>query len=121
MKCYFSLLFLLLATAGMAQLPDLHGVVANEDDEVLAGATIWWQGTTNAVNTGEDGSFQISRPDTTAIIMIQYVGYEAASLEILPEDQDVYITLTGVTVLQEVEVTGEEKGNYISTLGTRYV
>ncbi|HRW76283.1 MAG TPA: TonB-dependent receptor, partial [Saprospiraceae bacterium] len=121
MKWYFSLLFLLLATAGMAQLPDLHGVVANEDDEVLAGATIWWQGTTNAVNTGEDGSFQISRPDTTAIIMIQYVGYEAASLEILPEDQDVYITLTGVAILQEVEVTGDEKGNYISTLGTRYV
>lgn len=121
MKYLSWFLLLCLPLAGLAQPPELRGYVANEQDELLPGATVAWEGTTNGVVTGPDGDFSITRPDTTAVLIIQYVGYDPYRLSIRPDEQDIYITLSGVQTLQEVQVTSDEKGVTISTLDTRYV
>ncbi|MBP6185351.1 MAG: carboxypeptidase-like regulatory domain-containing protein [Saprospiraceae bacterium] len=114
-----SMLFFLFIDVGLyAQSAPLQGYVASENDELLTGAIVYWEGTTTATTTAEDGSFQIERPDTSAILLIQYVGYDPVSVRVTPAEQDIYITLTGIKTLQAVEVTGEQLGNYVSTLST---
>ena len=110
---------LLLAAASLgAQNAPLRGWVATEENEMLSGALVYWEGSQNASTTAADGSFSITRPDTAATLLIRYVGYEPATLRVEPGEQDLYITLTGVSTLQTIEVTGEQKGNYVSTIGT---
>ncbi|MCF8236943.1 MAG: TonB-dependent receptor [Saprospiraceae bacterium] len=121
MKWIFSFFTLLITTLALAQTDDLRGFVANEEDEFLIGATVSWQRTTAGVTTDLNGAFAIPRREDVTTLVIQYVGYEPFTLEVDPEDQDLYITLSGVATLGTIEVTEEEKGNYISTLGTRYV
>lgn len=121
MKWIINLLALFTTTFALAQSADLSGYVVNEEDEFLVGATVSWEGTTTGVLTDINGAFVIPRLAGATDLLIQYVGYEPFRLEIAPADQDVYITLSGVTNLETIEVTEEEKGNYISTLGTRYV
>ena len=121
MKWIFSFFVLLTTTLVLAQTSDLQGFVANEEDELLIGATVSWKGTTDGVTTDLNGGFVIPRREDVTTLIIQYVGYEPFNLEVDPTDQDLYITLSGVATLETIEVTEEEKGNYISTLGTRYV
>ncbi len=121
MKWIINILTLFSTTLVLAQTADLQGYVVNEEDEFLIGATVSWEGTTTGVLTDMNGAFVIPRQAGVGTLMIQYVGYEPFQLDITPADQDLYITLSGVATLQTIEVTEEEKGNYISTLGTRYV
>jgi outer membrane receptor for ferrienterochelin and colicins len=119
---YALIAFLFLAAIPLrAQTPVLEGYVANEEGEMLVGAVVFWQGTSQSALTDLDGAFLLSRPDTAAVLQIQYVGYEAASLRVGPEEQDLFITLSGVTTLQSIEVTAEQRGNFVSTITTRNV
>jgi outer membrane receptor protein involved in Fe transport len=118
---YITAVLLLLSTLLPAQAPPLEGYVANENDELLTGALVYWEGTTQAVTTDIDGYFAIPRPDTTATLLIKYVGYNPSTIIVKPEDQDLYLTLSGITTLQDVEVVGEQRGNFVSILNTGYV
>lgn len=120
MKFYFFLFFALgfLQAGGQSFL---EGYVANDEDELLAGALVYWEGTTVATTSDEEGYFIIARPDTAANLLIQYVGYEPSTVRVTPDEQDLYIVLSGVATLQAVEVTGEQRGNYVSIISTRNV
>lgn len=117
----FLTLLILSGTPLRAQQPALEGYVAGEDGEMLFGAVVFWKGTTRSAQTDMDGAFSIPRPDTPAVLMIQYVGYQPAELLVSPDDQDLYITLSGVTTLESVQVTADSRGNYVSTITTRNV
>lgn len=106
---------------GKAQTGHLTGYVATEEDDLLPGALVWWDGTQIAVTADVNGAFSIPRPDTAAFLKIQYIGYDPATVLIKPHEQEVYIQLSGVAVLNVVEVSGTQKGNYVTTVSTRNV
>ncbi len=109
--------FLLLAGSSIsAQV--LTGTVTNEEGTFLFGATVIWDETSIGTIVNEDGSFSLPRPDTTALLRIDYVGYESAYVEVLPEEADITIMIEGVTDLMAVEVAAERRDNYVSTLST---
>ena len=116
------LITLLIVPLGLyAQQSTLQGFVMNEHDEMLIGATVYWEDQSHATSTDAEGAFSIPRPDTAANLILQYVGYQPAAVRIFPEEQDLLLVLSGITSLQEVEVTGDQLGNYTSTLGNNSV
>ena len=96
--------------------PLLYGNVFNQDGEVLIAATVLWEGTTIGTITDMNGDFWIPKMDTTALLEISYVGYDAIYIEMYPHEDTAYIEVEGVTELIEVEVTGHGTDNYTSTL-----
>jgi outer membrane receptor for ferrienterochelin and colicins len=97
----------------------LYGTITDEADQPLIGAAVVWQNTTIGVYTNENGEFRIPKMDTTHILLIDYVGYETAMMEVPPTIDSLEIMVEGVIELQEVEVRSGGKGNYFSTLDAR--
>ncbi len=96
----------------------LYGNIFNEAGEDLVGATVQWEGTDIGTFTDERGNFQLPAMDTVANILIQYVGIEPMTVEILPAEDNVYIQVTQVSSLTAVEVTEHRGDIYTSTLQT---
>lgn len=94
----------------------LYGNVFNQNGELLIAATVQWEGTDIGTVTDMNGDFWIPKMDTTALLEINYVGYDAVYIEMFPHEDTAYIEVEGVTELIEVEVTGQGTDNYTSTL-----
>lgn len=101
-----------------AQDQVVTGTVTNEEGTFLFGATITWDETSIGTIVNEDGSFSLPRPDSIGLLRIDYVGYESAYVEVLPEETDLTIQIEGITDLMTVEVAAERRDNYVSTLAT---
>jgi len=112
---FFCFLFL---TGSQLSAQMITGTVTNEEGTFLFGATVIWDETTIGTIVNEDGTFSLPRQDTTALLRIDYVGYESAYVEVLPEEEDLAIMIEGVTDLMAVEVAAERRDNYVSTLTT---
>ena len=116
------ILSLFLSSSIFAQLSTTFtGQIVDENDEILIGATIFWQNTTTSATTDIDGFFELERPDTinNHILEIRYVGYEAAVVEIFPTENNLQLVLpNSSTTTETVEVVGEERDNFTSTLST---
>jgi len=110
------LLSVLLQSISFAQI--ISGTVSNEEGELLFGATIVWDGTDIAAVADENGYFELPQMDTTALLRIDYVGYDGIYIEVLPEETTLEIEVSGITELMEVEVAAKRRDNYISTLNT---
>ncbi|WP_229251078.1 TonB-dependent receptor [Emticicia sp. BO119] len=84
----------------------LKGVVSDEKGEGLPGVSITIKGTTRGTVTGVNGEYSISVPDSKAILVFSFVGYEAQ--EVVIENQTTLnITLkTDTKALEEVVVVG---------------
>ncbi|MEY3050943.1 MAG: hypothetical protein RLY31_728 [Bacteroidota bacterium] len=122
MKALTSLLLSIsipFALCGQVESPRfLFGNIFNEAGEDLIGATVQWQGTDVGTFTDESGNFRLPAKDTTANLLIQYVGIEPLTVEILPSEDTVYIQVTQVSSLSTVEVTEHRGDIYTSTLHT---
>ena len=94
------------------------GLVVSEDKEPLIGATINWEGTTKAAVAGIDGWFTIERIDTLKAynLEINYVGYETAIVEILPNEDRLELVVQANATLEEINVETTERSNFTSTL-----
>ena len=110
------LVSVLLQSISFAQT--ISGTVTNEAGEKLFGATIVWDGTDIAAVADENGYFVLPQMDTTALLRIDYVGYEGIYIEVFPEETTLEIEVSGITELMEVEVAAKRRDNYISTLNT---
>jgi len=115
-RIFFFCLLLLAGSQLSAQI--ITGTITNEEGTFLFGATVLWDETTIGTIVAEDGTFSLPRPDTTALLRIDYVGYESAYVEVSPEEEDLAIVIEGVTDLMAVEVAAERRDNYVSTLST---
>lgn len=94
----------------------LYGNVFNQDGETLIGATVVWEGTDIATVTDFNGDFWIPKLDTTALLEISYVGYDAVYIEMFPHEDTAFIEVAGITELVEVEIVGQGTDNFNSTL-----
>ncbi len=111
---------IILAAAGMqAQTSkQLFGNIHSKDGETLIGATVQWEGTNIGTVTDENGNFSLPKMDTTASLLIQYVGYEPALIEITPKQDTAFIKIEEGSQLATIEVSEQRRDNYTSTLNT---
>ncbi|WP_026472901.1 carboxypeptidase-like regulatory domain-containing protein [Alkaliflexus imshenetskii] len=80
--CFVS--FLGLHTSGIAQQTSVQitGVVLDSGDkQPVPGASIIVKGTTNGTITGPDGSFSLSAPSTSTLI-VTFIGYKSQEVQV---------------------------------------
>jgi outer membrane receptor for ferrienterochelin and colicins len=118
---------LLYASFVIAQQPSnqesgvLYGLVTNEREELLIGATVFWKGSKQYVLTDTSGRFKIKSRKTASTLVVHYVGYSPAEVEVLPDENNLWVEVTGAVVAPEVVVTGHSFDNRVSTLETRNI
>ncbi|GAA0552759.1 SusC/RagA family TonB-linked outer membrane protein [Chitinophaga japonensis] len=88
----------------------VKGKVINEKGEPLAGATVVEKGAGNSAITKSDGSFTITVTNSTAVLLVTYVGYAPAELPLSGRQSPVSIQLLPVTVsINDVVIVGYGK------------
>jgi outer membrane receptor for ferrienterochelin and colicins len=97
------------------------GLVTNEKEEILIGASVFWKDTKQGTVTDAEGRFSLAARNIAATLVVNYVGYTAAEVEVLPGEEKIWIEVTGVTQLKEVTVQGKGFDTHISTLGIRNI
>lgn len=114
----------------LLHLPVLHaqepstqliGIVTNEKEELLIGASVFWKDTKEGTVTDIEGRFSIPIRKKAATLVVNYVGYSAAEVEVLPGENNLWVEVTGIHQLQEITVQGKGFGNQVSTLETRNI
>ncbi len=125
MKKILSLAFGLLVSINIlsAQKPAtmLTGVVTNEKEELLIGASVFWKDTQKGSVTDVEGRFSIPLRTTEATLVVNYVGYTPAEVQVLPGENNLWVEVKGIQQLQEVTIQGKGFDNHVSTLDPRNV
>lgn len=94
----------------------IQGNVTNSENKPLAGANVYWLGTTVGVITGSEGAFEISQKGITSKKLVaSYVGYTADTLHI-DQQSTVTFRLKPAGALNEVLIEGQRAGVEISDL-----
>ncbi|NND32010.1 MAG: SusC/RagA family TonB-linked outer membrane protein [Saprospiraceae bacterium] len=84
----------------------ISGTVKDADGQPLVGATVIALGTSIGTATDIDGSFSLSVPDDTKVLVVSYTGYSTQEVTIEGRTQ-IDVTLSSdLTTLEEVVVTG---------------
>ncbi|HEX6170602.1 MAG TPA: SusC/RagA family TonB-linked outer membrane protein, partial [Chitinophagaceae bacterium] len=83
----------------------VRGVVKNESDEPLGGATVAVQGTKIIATSKKDGTFELKNVPEEATLRISYVGHVAVSIKLKTGQSDVSVKMSPATAtLSEVVV-----------------
>ena len=110
---YAILFAVLLPLAGVAQ--SVRGTVTDSNTEPLLGATVVWVGTTNGTSTDANGTFELSAIGIEdKRLIVSFVGYRDDTVQVGARTT-VDVQLTASNTLNEVKVTGEREGIYISS------
>ena len=104
MKQYLTLLTFLLAALPLMADKQVSGVVIDERQEPVIGASVQVSGTAVGTITDIDGLFSLSVPDDASTITISYVGMQTIELPISATMK--VILHENSEVIQEVVVTG---------------
>src|SRR4030095_13410778 len=104
-----TLLLLFMATSivyGQEKtIPVVKGVVKNDANEVLAGATVSIKGTKIFITTKNDGTFELKNVPEGAVLSVSYVGHTRTEIKLNPGQAEVTIKMASSTaVLSEVVV-----------------
>lgn len=106
-KILFTLLFAL--SVGYVTAQDvIRGIVKDETNQEMPGATIFIKGTTNAAVSDAEGRFSIKAPKVFPFtITISLVGYKSQDVEIYElSEEDIEVSLNLDNVLNEIVVVG---------------
>ena len=101
--------------------PQLTGIVTNDSEEMLIGATVYWKDRSAGAVTDTTGRFSLPARSDEATLVVEYVGYTPAEIQVLPGENNLWVEVSGVKVLREVTVDAHGFGNSVSTLETRNV
>ncbi|MEN6307814.1 MAG: carboxypeptidase-like regulatory domain-containing protein, partial [Anaerohalosphaeraceae bacterium] len=106
----FSILYVLLQNlsvyAGQSGQFSVKGVVVDGERVPMPGVTVQIKGTTQGTTTDEDGQYTIQVPDTKAILIFSFVGFQTQEVAIGGQ-RTVNVTLREVvTELNEMVVVG---------------
>jgi outer membrane receptor for ferrienterochelin and colicin len=94
----------------------ISGKVTNDKNEPLTGATVYWQGTSLGVLTGDNGEFEISAKDIVLKRLIaNYEGHTPDTIEVTTESF-VEFRVKEIKTLEEVVVQGQRDGVIISDI-----
>jgi outer membrane receptor for ferrienterochelin and colicins len=125
MKQLYSLILGLFFTVSLLQAQEpgamLTGMVTNEKEEVLIGASVYWKDTKKGAVTNENGRFSLPLRAKEATLVVDYVGYTSAEVQVLPGENNLWIVVEDNAQLKEVTVSAKGFDNHISTIETRNV
>ncbi len=120
MKRYETLFVYLLALLGGTTLraQELRGTVRDTEQQPLAGAAVYWAGTTVGASADADGNFRIHRVKGYDRLVATYLGYENDTLRMADgiDRADFALRADGLE-LETVTVDGSLSGNYIKRDG----
>jgi outer membrane receptor for ferrienterochelin and colicins len=103
-----------------AQTPVVKGIVTNEREELLIGASVFWKDTKQGMVTDTNGRFELPAREKPAILIVNYAGSSATEVPVAPEENNLWIEVVGAQ-LQAVDVTAKGFDTHISTLDPRNV
>jgi outer membrane receptor for ferrienterochelin and colicin len=122
MKIYISLLLLIFILPG-AQIysSTIKGVVKEKSNpgSPIAGANIYWAGTTHGTASNTNGEFELEAPGGNNLpLVVSFVGYKPDTVFVRNTNEPLYIYLEEQAQLNEVIVNERRRGQYHSTLNT---
>ena len=104
MKKFFTLMTLCMLSLGMMAEQQVSGVVVDEKNEPIIGASIQVKGGTQGTITDYDGEFFLTVPDDATVLVVSYVGMQSQEVAV---KRSIRVVLHEATeVIQEVVVTG---------------
>ena len=107
-----------MPSVALAQRTITGKVVDADNNSPLIGASLYWKNTTAGTTTTTDGSFSIRRVNGFETLVVDYLGYDIAEIEVSKEDNTLDIRLKPSAVdIDEVVVEGQQRGNYAKSGG----
>ena len=100
-------LFSLLATGMYAQV---RGTVKDSTGEPVPGANVFWMNTGQGVTTKVDGTFSITKPSKSHILVVSFIGFQNDTIHVDSKEQELEIVLRGGVELKEVNVVSRKLG-----------
>ena len=111
-------LIVLMPSVALAQRTITGKVVDADNNSPLIGASLYWKNTTAGTTTTTDGSFSIRRVNGFETLVVDYLGYDIAEIEVGKEENRLDIRLKPSAVdIDEVVVEGQQRGNYAKSGG----
>ena len=111
-------LIVLMPSVALAQRTITGKVVDADNNSPLIGASLYWKNTTAGTTTSTDGSFSIRRVNGFETLVVDYLGYDIAEIEVGKEENTLDIRLKPSAVdIDEVVVEGQQRGNYAKSGG----
>ncbi len=111
-------LIVLMPSVALAQRTITGKVVDADNNSPLIGASLYWKNTTAGTTTTTDGSFTIRRVNGFETLVVDYLGYDIAEIEVGKEESTLDIRLKPSAVdIDEVVVEGQQRGNYAKSGG----
>ena len=107
MKYIIMGLFSLLAVTTQAQV---RGIVKDNTGEPVPGANVFWVNTEQGVTTKEDGSFSISKPSKSHMLVISFIGFQNDTVHVSKKNQELDIT-SGRCRTERSECSQPQNGN----------
>ncbi|MFN8206733.1 MAG: TonB-dependent receptor, partial [Bacteroidales bacterium] len=89
----------------------------NLSAEPLIAANIFWLGTTSGTITDSQGYFSIGMPQQNKTrLVISYTGFKTDTIDIIPENSPIEVTLFQDNSIDEVVLVQRQSGSFISTI-----
>jgi outer membrane receptor for ferrienterochelin and colicins len=86
----YNFLFILILSTHLLSQVTVKGVLLDQDDEAVAGANIYIEGTVLGAATNEDGHFLINKvPNGSYSLVISFVGFQQQTISLQVEDNDI--------------------------------
>ena len=107
-----------MPSVALAQRTITGKVVDADNNNPLIGASLYWKNTTAGTTTSVDGTFSIRRVNGFETLVVDYLGYDIAEIEVGKEQSTLDISLKPSAVdIDEVVIEGQQRGNYAKSGG----
>ncbi len=88
----------------------VRGTVKDNTGEAVPGANVFWVNTGQGVTTKEDGSFSISKPSKSHMLVISFIGFQNDTIHVSSKNQELDIILREGVELNEVNIVSRRMG-----------
>lgn len=119
MRLLITLQVILFILPGISAQNTVGGLVfelKNENREPIAGANVYWSGTTIGISTNEEGRFQLPWTGQNSKLVVSFVGFESDTIHITRPGLAYEINLSQDKLLNEVTIAARQPGAHISRL-----
>ena len=110
-------IFTLLISIQIFSQKTVFGLVTNDKNEIIPGALVFWKNAPErGTATDSTGHFWLKKiNDKKAVMTIRFVGYEPTEVEVLPEEDSIWVEIKGVTNLSGHIRRGPEQGSVVGS------
>ncbi len=105
----YSLIGIMLFSFSALQA-QVKGTVKDNLGDPIAGANLFWQGTTQGTTTSADGTFSLSKPNNKHMLVVSFIGFENDTIHVGSRNETLDIILREGVELSEVNVVSRKLG-----------